>query len=342
MKVGVLTGGGDCPGLNAVIRAIGWKAIDYYGYEVIGVIDGWAGLLKGEVKPLDKEAVSGILHLGGTILGTSRTNPFKSEDGPSKVIDNFRKLELEALIAIGGDDTLGAANKLYDMGLPIVGVPKTIDNDLSCTDYTFGFDTAINTATEAIGRLHSTAEAHHRVIVVEVMGRHAGWVALMSGLAGGADYILIPEFEPDIDDMCRVIKKRLDRNKLFSIVVVSEGTKLEGDKLVLQDVELDDYGHVRLGGIAKVIAQEIERRTGVETRTVVLGHVQRGGPPTAFDRILATRYGIAAIDLVAKGEFGKMVSLQGNKIVSVPLEEAVAETKAVDLEMYEIARVFFG
>jgi 6-phosphofructokinase 1 len=345
-KVGVLTGGGDCPGLNPVIRAIVRKGIEGYGYEMLGIYHGWAGLLKINNGPLDLRAVSGILHRGGTILGTSRTNPAKEKDGYEKVQENFKKLGLDALIAIGGDDTLGVAQKLCKMGLNVVGVPKTIDNDLSATDFTFGFDTSVNIVMEAIDRLHTTAESHDRVLVVEVMGRHAGWIAVYGGIAGGADYILIPEEPFELEVVCDSLKKRHKTGKNFSIVVAAEGAQpkqgAEGGEFFTKDKTLDAFGHVKLGGIGDALAKAIEQKTGYETRSVVLGHIQRGGSPTAFDRMLGTRFGIAAIDLVNSKDFGKMVALQGNKIVAVPLEKAVAKLKTVDKEIYDIAKVFFG
>jgi 6-phosphofructokinase 1 len=342
MRVGILTGGGDCPGLNAVIRAVTRKGITSHNFDILGIKNGWLGLIEGKIIPLDLESISGILPRGGTILGTSRTNPFKVEDGVGKIFAQVEKFELDAVIAVGGEDTLGVALKLYDRGLRCVGVPKTIDNDLAGTDYTFGFDTAISIVTEALDRLHSTAEAHHRVMVVEVMGRHAGWIALEGGIAGGADIILIPEFPFDISDVCAQILKRRERGKLFSIVVVAEGALPKDGTLIKQSEQTDDFGHVRLGGIGSIIAREIERHTGIETRVTVLGYIQRGGTPTAFDRILATRLGVAAIDLVKEGKFGYMVGLSGNKIVSLPLAEALKEPKTVDAEFYNVAKVFFG
>lgn len=341
-RVGILTGGGDCPGLNAVIRAVTRKGIDIYGYEVVGVLEGWRGLLERLSMPLDLDAVSGILPKGGTILGTSRTNPFKEENGARLVEENMRKMGLDALIVIGGEDTMGVADRLCDRGLNLVGVPKTIDNDLDGTDQTFGFDTAINIVMDAIDRLHTTAESHDRVMVVEVMGRHTGWIAVEAGIAGGADAILIPEEPFDLDEVCATIQKRQDRGKTFSIVVVAEGAKLSDESLVLQSKEKDAFGHVRLGGIGNVLGDEIGRRTGFETRVTVLGHIQRGGSPTAFDRVLGTRFGIAAIDLVHKGDFGKMVALRGTKIVPVALKDAVSKLRTVDMDLYEIAKVFFG
>ncbi|MFH0762761.1 MAG: ATP-dependent 6-phosphofructokinase [Candidatus Omnitrophota bacterium] len=341
-KFGILTGGGDCPGLNPVIRAVVRKAINE-GDEVVGIKDGWKGLIEPDILNLDLGAISGILCRGGTILGTSRTNPYKKEGDLAKLKENFKKLKLDALIAVGGDDTLGAAAKLTKDGIPnIVGVPKTIDNDLSSTDYTFGFDTAVNIAMEAIDRLHTTAESHHRVIVVEIMGRHAGWIATQAGIAGGADVILIPEMPIDIEEVCAFIKKRHNRDKPFSIVAVAEGAKFKEGKMVLQEQKLDQFGHVRLGGIAEELAGEIQKLTGYETRVSVLGHLQRGGSPSAFDRVLGTRFGVRAVELVKSGKFGRMVALAGNKIVDVALEEAVGTLKTVDMELYETARVFFG
>lgn len=341
-KVGILTGGGDCPGLNPVIRAVVRKGINE-GYEITGIKNGWKGLIESDTMPLNLEAVSGILPKGGTILGTSRTNPYKKEGGVAKVRENFRKLGLDALIAVGGEDTLGAASKLTKDGVAnIIGVPKTIDNDLSCTDYTFGFDTALNTAMECIDKLHTTAESHHRIMVVEVMGRHAGWIAIEAGIAGGADVILIPELPIDIEEVCGIIKKRHERGKTFSIVVVAEGAKFKESSMVLQEEKLDEFGHVRLGGIGERLGIEIEKRTGFETRVSVLGHIQRGGTPTAFDRILGTRFGVKAMELVMNKKFGRMAALAGNKIIDVPLEDAVRELKTVDMDLYEIAKVFFG
>ncbi|MDD5665128.1 MAG: ATP-dependent 6-phosphofructokinase [Candidatus Omnitrophica bacterium] len=339
-KIGILTGGGDCPGLNPVIRAAVRKGL-LEGYEFLGIKDGWKGLVENMTMPLDINVVSGILHKGGTILGTSRTNPYKKEGGLQRVKDNFKKMGLSALIAIGGEDTLGVASKLVDDGLTnIVGVPKTIDNDLSSTDYTFGFDTALNIVTECIDRLHSTAESHHRVIVVEVMGRHAGWIAVEAGIAGGADVTLIPEVPINIEEVCNTVTKRHSRGKNFSIVVVAEGAQFADKGMVLQEQKLDAFGHVRLGGIGEALAGEIEKRTGFETRVSVLGHIQRGGAPTAFDRVLATRLGIKAVELIKGKKFGRMVALQGIKVVDVPLKDAVKELKTVDLELYNIAKVF--
>ncbi len=342
MKVGILSGGGDAPGINAVIRAVVRKGIQHYGYEIIGIRDGWRGLLEGEFLPLDLKAASGILPRGGSILGTSRTNPFKSENGGEKILRNAEKAGIEAVVVIGGEDTLGVAHKMSELGLKCVGVPKTIDNDLAGTDYTFGFHTAVAIATEALDRLHTTAEAHHRVIILEVMGRYAGWIALEAGLAGGADAILIPEKPFDLNEVCEYIKRRQKRGRNFSIIVVAEGAKPKGKTEIVYGESVDEFGHVRFGGVGYYIGKKIEKRLGIETRVVVLGHLQRGGSPTAFDRILATRYGVAAIDLVHEGTFGCMVALKGNKIVPVLLKEVAGKRKTVDLELYDIASVFFG
>lgn len=342
MKVGVLTGGGDAPGINAVIRAVVRRGTRSYGDEIIGVKDGWRGLLEANFIPLDFNAVSGILHRGGSILGTSRTNPFRREKGPGQIIKNARKVGVEAVITIGGDDTLTVAHKMADYGLRCVGVPKTIDNDLVGTDYTFGFNTAVAIATEALDRLHTTAEAHNRVIIIEVMGRYTGHIALEAGIAGGADTILIPEKPFDIEEVCKYIKSRQKRGRNFSLIVVAEGAKPKGGKEIIYSESIDEFGHISLGGVGYYLGREIERCTGIETRVVVLGHLQRGGSPTAFDRILATRYGIAAMDLIHEGKFGYMVALQGNKIVYVPLKDVVGKRKTVDLELYNIASVFFG
>ena len=342
MKIGVLSGGGDAPGINAVIRAVVRKGIQNYGYEIVGIKDGWRGILEADFSRLDLKSVSGILHRGGSILGTSRTNPFKHEKGPEKIIENARKAGIEAVVVIGGDDTLRVAYKMGEYGLKCVGVPKTIDNDLWGTDYTFGFHTAVAIATEALDRLHTTAEAHHRVMILEVMGRYTGWIALEAGIAGGADAILIPEKPFDIEEVCEYIKRRQERGRNFSIIVVAEGAKPKGGKEIVYSESVDEFGHIRFGGVGYFLGKEIEKCLGIETRVVVLGHLQRGGSPTAFDRVLATRYGIAAIDLVHQGKFGRMVALQGNKIVSVSLKEVVGKRKNVDLELYEIASVFFG
>ena len=337
----MLTGGGDCPGLNAVIRAVARRSFAR-GHDVVGIREGWRGLVDRKLEPLGPREVSGLLPRGGTIIGTSRTNPFRIEGAVEKVLANFQQEALDALVAIGGEDTLGVAARLYsEHELPVVGVPKTIDNDLSATDYTFGFDTAVFICTEAIDRLHTTAESHNRVMVVEVMGRHTGWIAVMSGIAGGADVILIPEHPISIDEACDDIMRRHDRGKDFSIVVVSEGYELEG----LEDEgEVDEFGHTRLSqrGVGEALAREIESRTGFETRVTVLGHVQRGGSPTPRDRVLATRYGLKAADLVHEGSFGRMAALHGDNIVDVSLEEATAELKTVPPDWYGVARAFFG
>lgn len=341
-RMGVLTGGGDCPGLNAVIRAVVRTALRDET-TVVGIRNGWKGLIEKDVMDLDLQAVTGILPRGGTILGTSRTNPYKKKDDLQKLKANYKDLGLNALVAIGGEDTLGVACRLYkEEKFPIVGVPKTIDNDLSATDFTFGFDTAVNIATESIDRLHTTAESHHRVMVVEVMGRHAGWISIYSGIAGGADVILVPEIPIDLDEVCSFLRKRYERGKGFSIVVVAEGaTFKEGQEVVLEE-KLDAFGHVRLGGIGEVLARKIEERTKLETRVTVLGHIQRGGTPTAFDRVLATRFGVKAVELAQKQAFGQMVSLQGTGIIAVSLEKVVDNIKTVDRDLYEVAKVFFG
>ncbi|MEE4424037.1 MULTISPECIES: 6-phosphofructokinase [Streptomyces] len=342
MRVGVLTGGGDCPGLNAVIRAIVRKGTQEYGYDFLGFRDGWRGPLENDTVPLDIPAVRGTLPRGGTILGSSRTNPLKAEDGVRRIKETLAKQEVEALIAIGGEDTLGVATRLSgEFGVPCVGVPKTIDNDLSATDYTFGFDTAVGVATEAIDRLHTTAESHMRVLVVEVMGRHAGWIALHSGLAGGANVILIPEQRFDVDQVCGWIQSRF-KVRYAPIVVVAEGAMPKDGQMVLKDDSKDSFGHVRLSGVGEWLAKEIESRTGKEARTTVLGHTQRGGTPSAFDRWLATRFGLHAIEAVHDGDFGTMVALRGTDIVRVPISEATAKLKTVDPALYAEAGVFFG
>ena len=341
MNIGILTGGGDCPGLNAVIRAVVRRGLQL-GHEFTGIKEGWRGLLENKTMKLDAGSVSGILHLGGTILGTSRTNPFKNEKDAEKVIRNINELKLDALVCIGGDDTLGVASKLNDKGIKTVGVPKTIDNDLTGTDFTFGFDTAVGIVTESLDRLHSTTESHQRVMVVEVMGRHAGWIAVYGGLAGGADVILIPEQPFDIDDVCKHIQNRRAAGKNFSIVVVAEGATPKEAGMITKEKELDAFGHVRLGGIGEFLANEIEKRLKFESRFVVLGHLQRGGTPTAYDRVLATRFGVKAIETLHAGIFGRMVALQGNKIVDVSLHEATSKLKTVDLEMFRTAQIFFG
>ena len=345
MRVGVLTGGGDCPGLNAVIRAVVRKGVKTHGFDFVGYRDGWRGPLEGLTVPLGIKQCRGILPRGGTILGSSRTNPFKLDNGVEQIKDNLARDGVDALVAIGGEDTLGVATKLADLGVNVVGVPKTIDNDLSGTDFTFGFDTAVNIATEAIDRLHTTAESHHRVLVVEVMGRHAGWIALHSGIAGGASMVLVPEVPFDVAEVCAKVEERF-QSQYSPIIVVSEGAvpaETEGeDGMTLVSGERDAFGHVRLGGIGDRLAGEIERRTGKEARAVVLGHIQRGGTPTAFDRWLATRFGLQAIDAVAEGDFGQMMALRGTSIIRVPLIEGTGELKLVSPQEYAEAEVFFG
>jgi phosphofructokinase-like protein len=346
-RVGILTGGGDCPGLNAVIRAVTRRSLAR-GWDVVGVRAGWRGLVEGRFTALGPREISGILPRGGTIIGTSRANPFKADGDLERLLANFASEGLDALVAIGGEDTLGVAARLHaERGFPVVGVPKTIDNDLAATDYTFGFDTAVFIATEAIDRLHTTAESHNRVMVVEVMGRHTGWIAVMSGIAGGADVILIPEQPVTVEAACDELRKRHDRGKDFSIVVVSEGYELtyssgERHAVAQEPSPADQFGHVRLGGVGEALAREIEERTGFETRVTVLGHVQRGGTPTPRDRVLATRYGLKAADLAHVGDFGKMAALQGDTIVAVPLAVAVAELKTVPPDWYDVAKAFFG
>src|SRR5246500_3146331 len=337
MKIGMLTGGGDCPGLNAVIRAVVRKGSFHYGDQFVGFMEGWRGLVEDKTMPLDLETVGGILPRGGTILRTSRTNPAKRDDGLQRCTENLKKHNCDSLIAIGGDDTLSVAKKLFDKGLKVVGVPKTIDNDLAGTDFTFGFDTAVDVATEAIDRVHTTAEAHNRVIVVEVMGRDSGWIATYSGIAGGADVILIPEVPFDIDQVAETIRQRHARGRYFSIVVAAEGARFAGGTETTGGEQRDEFGHLRLGGIGLTVANEIEKRTGFESRSVVLGHIQRGGSPSALDRVLATRYGLGAIDMVHRGEFGQMAALRGNKIISIPLAEAIASNRKVDKEILDAA-----
>ena len=343
MKVAILSGGGDAPGINAVIRAVVRKGIQGYGYEVIGIKDGWRGLIEDQFIALDLKSTAGLLQRGGSILGTSRTNPFKWKKGPQRIFKNVETRGIDAIVVIGGDDTISVAYKLSKMGLHCIGVPKTIDNDLAGTDYTFGFQTAVSIACDALDRLHTTAESHHRVVILEVMGRQTGWIALWAGLAGGADAILIPEKPFNVTDVCKIIKHRQERGRNFSIIVAAEGAKPRGGKEIVYSSGVDAFGNVRLGGVGYYLGREIEKRyEGIETRVVVLGHIQRGGSPTAFDRVLATRYGIAAIDLVRKGMFGQIVVLKGNKIISVPLKDVAGKRKGVDLKLYEIAKVFFG
>ena len=343
MRIGVLTGGGDCPGLNAVIRAIVRKGIDGYGHAIVGFRDGWRGPLESVHEELTIESIRGILPRGGTILRSSRTNPLKDDKGPARIRETMTSLELDGLIAIGGEDTLGAAARLHgDHGLPVMGVPKTIDNDLGGTDMTFGFDTAVQIATEAIDRLHTTAESHNRVMIVEVMGRHAGWIALHSGLAGGADVILIPERPFDVDEVCGLIRRRHSRGRFFSIVVVAEGAMAKEGTMETAAAGKDEFGHERLGGIGQRLERQIAERTGFEARATVLGHIQRGGTPTAFDRVLATRLGLAAMDGANAGQWGYMPALRGTRVELVPLSEAVAELRVVPAEDYEAAATFFG
>jgi 6-phosphofructokinase 1 len=345
--IGILTGGGDCPGLNAVIRAV-VRASDVEGWDCVAVLEGWRGLVEGRFRDLGAREVSGILPRGGTIIGTSRTNPYKMDGGVEQVLQNFADRDLDALIAIGGEDTLGVASKLYsEHQLPVIGVPKTIDNDLSGTDYTFGFDTAVTIATEAIDRLHTTAESHNRVMVVEVMGRHVGWIAVMSGIAGGADVILIPEHPMTVEAACEEVRRRHARGKNFSIVVVSEGYELsyaDGESRVIgaEARASDQFGHVTLGGVGEILGHEIEKRTGFETRVTVLGHVQRGGSPTPRDRVLATRFGLKAAALAHAGQFGQMAALRGDDVIAVSLEEATERLKTVTPEWYAVAQAFFG
>jgi ATP-dependent phosphofructokinase / diphosphate-dependent phosphofructokinase len=342
MRIGVLTGGGDCPGLNAVIRAVVRKGVEHCGHEFIGYRDGWRGPLEGDSRPLGVPEVRGILPRGGTILGSSRTNPFAADGGAERIAANLAGEGVDGLIAIGGEDTLGVAARLHDEhGVAVVGVPKTIDNDLSATDYTFGFDTAVNIAMEAIDRLHTTADSHHRVLIVEVMGRHAGWIAFHAGLAGGANVILIPELPFDLDRVCEFVGRRFE-SRYAPILVVAEGAQPVGGMPELDTENLDAFGHVRLGGIAHWLEGEIERRTGKEARATVLGHVQRGGTPTAFDRVLATRFGLHAIDAADAGRWGTMTALRGTDIQLVELSEATAELKTVPEALYSEAEVFFG
>jgi phosphofructokinase-like protein len=340
--IGVLTGGGDCPGLNAVIRAVERAGVKY-DFETLGIRNGWQGLIDGDVEPLTDFSVSGILPKGGTILGTSRTNPLKTTSDFQKIKNNIKKYGIHALVVIGGDGTLSAARDVAQQGIPLVGIPKTIDNDISGTDMSFGFDTAVSTVTEAIDRLHTTAESHHRIIVVEVMGRNVGWIAVMAGIAGGADEILIPEVHFTLEGVCNKLRARYDAGKKFSIVVIAEGAheKDLGHSSVPEN-ERDECGHEKFVGVGNILGKELERRLGIETRVTILGHVQRGGSPTAFDRVLATRFGVAAVQLLHAGEFGKMVALQGNRITSIPLDSAVNQLKKVDDDFYELAMTVIG
>ena len=344
-RIGVLTGGGDCPGLNAVIRAVVKTALKLDGYEIVGIKHGWRGLVEDDTTPLTRADVTGILYRGGTILNTSRTNLYKDKETANRAKANIKKMNLDSIIAIGGEDTLGAAAKLSNDGFNVIGVPKTIDNDIIGTDFTFGFDTAVEIATDAIDRLHTTAESHDRVLICEVMGRHAGWIAAYSGIAGGADAMLLPEKPIDINEVCDVIRQRKKRGINFSIIVVSEGAKLvsaKGEESILSSQKKDEFGHVRLGGVGQVLAKIVEENTGFETRVTVLGHIQRGGRPTAHDRVLATRYGVAAMKAAHKGEYGIMVALHGYKIVNVPLKEVLSGIKTVDDELYDLTKFFWG
>jgi 6-phosphofructokinase 1 len=342
MKVGILSGGGDAPGINAVIRSVVRHGIVSYGFEMIGIKDGWSGLLTGSYLPLNLNSISGILPKGGSILGTSRTNPFKTRTGPDIMLENIKKQQINAIVVIGGDDTLTVAHKMGERGLRCVAVPKTIDNDLVGTDYTFGFNTAVSIATQALDRLHTTAEAHHRIMIIEVMGRYTGWIALESGIAGGADVILIPEIPFDLQEIYKYIKQRKDRGKNFSLIVVAEGSKPKDGKEICYSDCTDDFGNPRLGGIGYYLGKQIEQTLNMETRVVTLGHLQRGGTPTAFDRVLATRYGKAAIDLIHNQKFGLMVALKGKDISTVPLKTIVGKRKTVDLNLYNLAKIFFG
>jgi ATP-dependent phosphofructokinase / diphosphate-dependent phosphofructokinase len=344
-KVGMLTGGGDAPGLNGVIRAVTMRCVNDYGYEVLGVRRGWRGLLQKEedsTQPLTADDVRYILEEGGTILLSSRTNPYKNEGDAEKVVENMKELGIDALVAVGGDDTLGVAKRLHDdFGIQVVGCPKTIDNDLSATDTTFGYDTAVSIATEAIDRIRTTARSHERIMVVEIMGRHAGWITWGAGVAGAANITLIPEVEPNMDEIENLFRERAERGEKWGVIAVSEGVTLSED-YITQSAETDEFGHVKLGGIGETLAEEIKERTGIDTRHVVLGHLQRGGTPTAYDRILSTRYGLRAAEAVKNGEWGQMVALRGSEIVTVPLEEATEETKTVPDDLYNAAATFFG
>ena len=343
MRIGILTGGGDCPGLNAAIRGLVKKSIDGYRHEVFGIRNGWKGLVEGDVFQLTARDVGGIVSKGGTILGTSRVNPYKDEGQLVKVNENLERFKLDAIVAIGGDDTLSVATRLAEDGINCVGIPKTIDNDLSATDLTFGFDTAVSIAVDAIDRLTTTAESHYMTMVLEVMGRYSGWIALHSGIAGGADCIMIPEFPMSMSEVVDIINSHKQAGKEFHIVVVSEGASIDGgDDVVKKDSSLDEFGHVRLGGIGEYVGNEIGKQTGEEVRSIVLGHIQRGGSPTAYDRMLATRFGLAAADYINDGNFGKMTALKGNEILPVPLSEATSELKLVPPEMYELAKTFFN
>ena len=343
MKIGILTSGGDCPGLNAVIRAIVRKA-DWYKFETVGITNGWKGLFDDSYIPLNLFSVAGIINRGGTILGTSRFNPFTEKNGTETLLHKIAKERFNAIVSIGGDGSMHIAQQAFELGINVVGVPKTIDNDISGTDYTFGFDTAVQIATDAIDRLHSTAESHHRIMILEVMGRHAGWIALYSGIAGGADVVIIPEKKIKIDDVCEVLKSRYLRGKLFSIIVVAEGAQFleEEMKTIKKNRKYDDFGRERLGGISKFLADEIEKRTNFETRSTILGYVQRGGVPSAFDRILGTRFGVYAVNMIKEGKFGRMAAIQSNEITDIPIKKAISKLKTVDLKIYKVAQVFFN
>jgi 6-phosphofructokinase 1 len=342
MKVGILTGGGDCPGLNAVLRAFVLRGVERHRFEVVGLLDGWKGLVHGRVRPLAPADVRDLVSVGGTVLGTSRTNPYKKPEDLERARAQWQALGLDALVAVGGEDTLGVANLLSEEGKRLVGVPKTIDNDLSATDYTFGFDSAVNVAMECVDRVRTTAASHHRTIVIEVMGRHAGWIAAHVGIAAGAHATLLPEYAPDVTAVCDTVRRRKESGAGYSLVVVAEGVELPQGAAAGEGKPLDAFGHVRLGGVGEDLAGRIEKATGAETRSVVLGHVQRGGSPSAFDRVLGSRFGFAAADLVRAGSFGHMVSLRGSAIVSVPLASAVAALKTVDAELHEVMQALSG
>lgn len=343
MKIGILTSGGDCPGLNAVIRAIVRKA-DRFNYETVGITNGWKGLFDDSYKPLNLVTVAGIVNRGGTILGTSRFNPFTEKNGSETLLHKIAKERFDAIISIGGEGSMHIAQQAFELGVNVIGVPKTIDNDIYGTDYTFGFDTAVQIATEAIDRLHTTAESHHRIMILEVMGRHAGWIALYSGIAGGADVIIIPEKKIKIDDVCEVLRRRFIRGKLFSIIVVAEGAQFLEDEMkkVAANRKYDDYGRVRLGGISRYLAEEIEKRTDFETRSTILGYVQRGGVPSAFDRVLGTRFGMYAVEMIKAKKFGRMCAIQSNEITDITIKKATSKLKTVDLNIYKVAQVFFN
>jgi len=339
-KIAMLTGGGDCPGLNAVIAGA-TRTLEDAGQDAVGLVDGWRGAVEGLTMDISPDSTANIIGVGGTILGSSRTNPYKEEDGVRKIKENFEKLDIDALIAIGGDDTLGVATRLFEEEkMHVVGVPKTIDNDLSATDFTFGFDTAVNIAMEAVDNIRTTARSHHRVLVVETMGRHAGWIAAYAGICGNADVTLVPEMEVDIEAVCNTLKRKREKGQHYNIVVVSEGAALKKGDFITQDAQLDEFGHVRLGGVAEALADIIEKRTGFETRSVVLGHLQRGGAPTAFDRMLGTRLGVKAAKMVLAGDWGKMAAMRGSEIVAVPLAEATGELKVLNDEFKELVRLF--